>query len=178
MEEGNVALGKKLDRWAVVLSMLIFILVGMMRRVKIDLSLDSSFLPPVNALLNTFTTLFLVAALYMVLKKNFNAHMNLMTAALVSSVLFLMCYVLYHFTTVETSFCREGWIKIVYYFVLLTHIVLAGLSLPFILFTYIRAYTKQFEKHKKLARKVYPVWLYVSITGPVVYLLLKPCYGL
>ena len=114
----------------------------------------------------------------MILNKRVEAHMKFMTGALVSSVLFLLCYVLYHFTTVETTFCREGWIRPFYYVILISHIVLAGLSLPFILFTYIRAYTKQFEKHKRLARKVYPVWLYVSITGPVVYLLLRPCYGL
>ena len=177
MEQGNVALGKKLDKVAIALSIIVFLLVGIMRRVKIDLGIDSSVLPPVNAILNTFTTLFLLGALYMVLKKNYDAHMKFMTAALVSSILFLLCYVLYHFTTDETTFCKEGWIRSVYYFILLTHIVLAGLSLPFILFTYIRAFTKQFDKHKKLARKVYPVWLYVSITGPVVYLLLKPCYG-
>ncbi|MDG2450114.1 MAG: DUF420 domain-containing protein [Saprospiraceae bacterium] len=178
MEKGNIKLGKKLDRVAGVLSIIIFLLVGLMRRVKIDLAINSSVLPPVNAILNTFTTLFLLGALYMVIRKNYDAHMKFMTAALISSVLFLLCYVLYHFTTVETSFCREGWIRTFYYVILLTHIVLAGLSLPFILFTYIRAYTKQFDKHKSLARKVYPVWLYVSITGPVVYLLLKPCYGL
>lgn len=178
MEQGNVELGKKLNKVAIGLSVVILVLVMAMRRVKIDLGMDLTFLTGVNALLNTFTSLFLIGALWMVIRKNFDAHMKFMTAALVSSVLFLLCYVLYHFTTVETSFCKEGTIKTIYYIILISHIVLAGVSLPFILFTYIKAYTKQFDKHKKLARKVYPVWLYVSITGPVVYLLLKPCYGL
>jgi len=177
MAEGNVALGKKLDRVAVILSIVVFALVGLMRRVKIDLEIDTSGLPVVNAALNTLTSILLIMALVMVYKKNYDAHMKFMTAALVSSVLFLLVYVLYHFTNVETTFCKEGTIRSIYYFVLFTHIILAGLSLPFILFTYIRAFTKQFEKHRKLAKKVYPVWLYVSITGPIVYLLLSPCYS-
>ena len=177
MEQGNISLGKKLDKIAIALSIVVFLLVGLMRRVKIDLGVDFSWLPPVNALLNSFTSVFLICALVMVLQKKYDAHMKFMTAALISSILFLLVYVLYHFTTPETSFCKEGMIRSIYYFILITHIVLAGLSLPFILFTYIRAFTKQFDKHKKMARKVYPVWLYVSITGPVVYLLLSPCYG-
>ena len=178
INEGNVELGKRLNKVAIVLTVLILILVTVMRRVKLDLGMDFTFLTGVNATLNTFTSLLLLAALYMVKTNKIELHKKLMTAALVSSVLFLLCYVLYHFTTVETTFCREGSIRTIYYFILITHVILAGISLPFILFTYIRAYTRQYEKHKRLARKVYPVWLYVSITGPVVYLLLKPCYGL
>jgi len=177
-EQGNIELGKKLNKVAIVLTILILVLVTIMRRVKIDLGVDFTFLPAVNAFLNSMTSIFLVGALYMIKNKRVEGHMKFMTAALISSVLFLLCYVLYHFTTVETTFCREGWIRPMYYVILITHVVLAGLSLPFILFTYIRAYTKQYEKHKSLARKVFPIWLYVSISGPVVYLLLKPCYGL
>lgn len=174
----NKVLEKRLNVGAIVLSVFVLALVLVMRRVKIDLGVDFTFLTSVNAMLNTITSLLLIGALYFVKSGKIEWHKKFMTAALVSSVLFLLCYVLYHFTTTETTFCKEGAIRSVYYFILITHIVLAGGSLPFILFTYIRAFTKQYERHKSLARKVYPVWLYVSITGPVVYLLLKPCYGL
>ncbi len=175
-EAESLVLEKKLNRIAIVVSTIVLLLVVFMRRVKLDIDFDFSFLAGVNALLNTATSLLLVIAFYMIKRKMVEQHMKLMTAAFITSFLFLVCYIIYHFTTAETSFCKEGGIRTVYYFILISHIVLAGLSLPFILFTYIRAYTKQYERHKKLARKVYPVWLYVSITGPVVYLLLSPCY--
>ena len=175
-ENSSSSLEKKLNRLAIAVTVVIFLLVGAMRRIKLDVDFDFSFLTGVNALLNTITSFLLILAFYMIKNKKVENHMRLMSAAFVTSFLFLLCYVLYHFTTPETTFCRQGTIRYIYYFILITHVVLAGLSLPFILFTYIRAYTKQYERHKKLARKVYPVWLYVSITGPVVYLLLAPCY--
>lgn len=176
IEDSAIALEKKLNRVAIIVSAIILLLVIFMRRVKLDIDIDFSFLPGVNALLNTTTSILLILAFYMIKKKRVESHMKLMTGAFITSFLFLLCYILYHFTTPETSFCKEGAVRTVYYFILITHIVLAGVSLPFILFTYIRAYTKQYERHKRLARKVYPVWLYVSISGPVVYLLLSPCY--
>jgi putative membrane protein len=173
----NVALGKKLDRWSIFLSVLVFLLVVMMRRVKLDIDYDFTFLTGVNAFLNSVTSILLIIALYMVKNGKIEIHKRVMTAALVSSVLFLLCYVMYHFTTEETRLCQQGFIRLFYFFILISHIILAAVSLPFILFTYVRAFTHQYEKHKALARKVYPVWLYVSITGPIVYLLLRPCYS-
>ncbi|MCL4157717.1 UNVERIFIED_CONTAM: hypothetical protein GTU68_034633 [Idotea baltica] len=104
-------------------------------------------------------------------------HRKLMTTAMLLSALFLLSYVVYHFTTPETKFCGEGAIRMVYFFFLITHIILAAAILPFILFTYIRAYTNQFEKHVKLARWVFPLWLYVAVTGPILFLMLSPCYN-
>lgn len=175
-ENSSLALERKLNRLAIAVTVVIFLMVGAMRRIKLDVDFDFTFLTGVNALLNTITSLLLLLAFYMIKNKKIESHMRLMSAAFVTSFLFLVGYIIYHFTTPETTFCKEGTIKYIYYFILITHVILAGVSLPFILFTYIRAYTKQYEKHKKLARKVYPVWLYVSITGPIVYLLLSPCY--
>jgi putative membrane protein len=169
---------KRLNRFAWILSVLVFLLVIMMRRYQIETSYDFSWLPPVYSLLNTFSFLILMAGLYFIrVKKNKKAHRSLMITAMMLSTLFLLLYVVYHFTTGETTFCRDGSIRYLYFFLLITHIVLAAVILPFILFTFIRAFTGQFNRHKKMARWVFPLWAYVTISGPVCYLLLQPCYG-
>lgn len=172
----NIPLAKKLNILASIISILVLILVGVMRRVKLDVGIDFSFLPPFHAIFNTLVAFFLILALYYIKQGNILAHRKSIYAALSFSALFLLCYVLYHFTTEETKFCQEGTIRTVYFILLVSHIVLAGVSLPFILFTFIRGYTGQVEAHKKMARWVYPIWLYVAITGPICYLMLKPCY--
>ena len=167
---------KLMDKIAIVLSVIVLSTVLLMRRVKIPVDVDFSFLPLVHAILNTATAVALILALVFIKKKNIEAHRKAIFAAMGFSALFLVGYVLYHFTTVETTYCKEGFIRSAYYFVLITHIVLAGLSFPFILFTFVRGFNYQIEKHKKLAKWVFPIWLYVAITGPIVYLMLKPCY--
>jgi len=91
------------------------------------------------------------------------------------SGLFLVSYVIYHLTTPETSYCHEGDIRLVYFFILITHVFLATIILPLVLFTFIRAYTGQIFLHRKLARWAFPIWLYVAFTGPVAYLMLRSC---
>lgn len=161
---------------AYILSGLVLLLVGLMRRVKVDLGIDFSFLPPVHAVLNTLVACCLLAALYFIKNGQIEAHRKSIYGAMFFSAAFLLCYVLYHFTTEETRYCFEGSRRTIYFAVLISHIVLAGISLPFILNTFIKGYTGQYEAHKKIARWVYPVWLYVAITGPVCYLMLYPCY--
>ena len=173
----NVALEKKLNKWAWALSIVVFLVVVSMRRIKIPTDIDFGFLPPFHATVNGLAALVLIAALLAIKQGRANLHRKLMTTALVLSVVFLLSYVIYHITTPETPFCGTGPIRNVYFFLLITHIVLAAVILPFILFTYIRAYTNQFDRHKKMARWVFPLWLYVAITGPVLYLMLRPCYG-
>lgn len=172
----NLKLAKKLNIAAYIISFLVLCLVGVMRRYKIDTSIDFSFLPPYHAVFNTLVAVCLLLALYFVKNGNITAHRKAIYAALSFSALFLLCYVLYHFTTEETKFCKEGTIRSVYFFFLLTHIVLAGVSLPFILLTFIKGYTNQVAAHRKMAKWVYPIWLYVAITGPICYLMLKDCY--
>lgn len=173
----NIALEKKLNIVAWILSILTFIVVISMRRIHIYTDIDFSFLPAFHATLNGIAAILLIIALIAIKKGYALLHRKLMTSALICSVLFLISYVLYHITTPETAFCQEGSIRYLYFFFLITHVILAAVILPFILFTYIRAFTNQFERHKKMARWVFPVWLYVAITGPVLYIMLSPCYN-
>ena len=172
----NLELAKKLNTLAYIVTGAVLVLVGVMRRYKIDTELDFSFLPPYHALFNTLVAICLIMALVYVKKGKIDIHRKFIYGAMTFSALFLLCYVLYHFTTEETKYCKEGVIRSVYFFFLLTHIVLAGISLPFILLTFIRGYTNQVEAHKRMAKWVYPIWLYVAITGPICYFMLKDCY--
>lgn len=174
----NLKLAKKLNILAGVITVVVLLLVGMMRRpeFKISTDIDFSFLPPFHATINALAAVVLLFAFYFIKNKNVEAHRKSIYTAMGLSALFLLSYVVYHFTTEETLYCFEGASRKIYFFFLITHVVLAGVMLPFILLTFIRAYTGQFEKHKKMTRWVYPFWLYVTITGPVCYLMLRPCY--
>ena len=129
-----------------------------------------------NAVINSCVAILLIFALIAVKQKKYLLHKKLMFAAIVLSVLFLVSYILHHVLAGETKFGGTGFVKIFYLILLATHILLAGLSLPFILFTAYRALTAEFSKHKKLARIIFPVWLYVAITGVAVYLMISPYY--
>jgi putative membrane protein len=172
-----IRLEKRLNVLAYAVSAAVLFLVVLMRRVKLDLGVDFTFLPPLHASLNALTAVILVYALWAIKRKDIQAHRRAIYAAMVCSVLFLLSYVLYHFTTPETRYGGEGWLRYVYFFLLITHIALAAVTLPFILLTFIRAYTGQFERHKKMSRWVFPLWLYVAVTGPICYLMLRPYYG-
>ena len=172
----NIALEKRLNRWAYVVSAVVLLLVGLMRRVKFDLGVDFSFLPPLHASLNALCAVILVVALWHIKNGRVHRHRQAIYAAMVCSALFLISYVLYHFTTPETRYGGVGAMRTVYFSLLITHVVLAAIILPFVLFTFTRAYTGQYERHKKMARWVFPIWLYVAISGPICYLMLKPYY--
>ncbi|MCB0529743.1 MAG: DUF420 domain-containing protein [Saprospiraceae bacterium] len=176
--QANIQLEKKLNTAAYVVSAVVLLLVGLMRRYKIDVGIDFSFLPPVHASLNALTAVILLFAFYYIKNKQIEKHRRSIYAAMLCSALFLISYVLYHFTTPETKYGGEGLMRTVYFFLLITHVVLAGLILPFILLTFTRAYTGQYERHKKMARWVFPLWLYVALTGPICYLMLRPYYPL
>lgn len=171
-------LARKLMVVVWVLTVVVLGLVVAMRRIKLPLpeGWDLSFLPAVNAGINSVVALLLVGALAAVLRGRITLHRNLMTSAVAGSVVFLLCYVGYHITTGETTYGGEGAVRIVYYVILATHVILAAVSFPFILMTLVFAMTNQFGKHKRLSRRIYPIWLYVAITGPVVYFMLRPYY--
>jgi putative membrane protein len=172
----NIVLAKKLNKIAVVVSVLVVGLVAVMRQIpRLDLGIDFSFLPAIYSFTNALAAVFLLLGLYFIRQKKVAQHKKMVTTALILSFLFLLMYVVYHITTPEIKYCGEGTIRTVYFLLLITHVVLAAVSFPFILFTYIRGFTMQVEKHKAMSRWVYWVWLYVSITGPVVYLMLRPC---
>nr|HMP30904.1 DUF420 domain-containing protein [Saprospiraceae bacterium] len=122
----NKDLEKKLTIASIIVSIAVLILVGVMRRIKIDLGIDFSFLPPVHAILNSGAAIALIVALIKIKKKDIQGHRNAIFAAMTFSALFLLCYVLYHFTTEETKYCGEGMVKTLYLFILFSHIILAG----------------------------------------------------
>jgi putative membrane protein len=160
------------------LSVVVFALVVLMRKVKIDLGFgfDTHIFPQLSAFLNSIVAILLIAGLIAVKQRNLELHKRLMLGAVVCSILFLVTYVLYHFTTLETKYGGEGLAKGIYYFILLTHISLAGIILPFILFAVYRGLTGEYDRHKKLTRYVWPIWFYVSVTGVVVYFMISPFY--
>jgi putative membrane protein len=174
----NIKLAKRLNILAGVVTIVVLLLVGMMRRpqFKIATDIDFSFLPPFHATLNALVAVVLLFALYFIKNKNVEAHKKSIYTAMVLSAMFLLSYVVYHFTTEETKYCFEGASRNIYFFFLITHVVLAAVILPFILLTFIRAYTGQIEKHRKMAKWVWPFWFYVAVTGPICYLMLRPCY--
>ncbi len=188
--EPDIELQRKLTRVAWVVSVLIFSLVAVMGRYKLDVGWDLSFLPPVHAVLNSLVTICLLVAFFAIKNKNVTLHKRAIGAAVIFSVLFLLCYVAYHGTQQEVRFgdlngdnevdeiekAKAGVARTVYLLVLATHVILAAVSLPFILITLSLGYTNHFARHKKMARWVFPLWLYVAATGPVCYLLLKPYY--
>lgn len=174
----RLALARKLQIGIWILTVLVLGLVGLMRQVKIPLpdGLDFKFLPPLYSTLNALVAVLLILALVLIKRRRVAAHRNAITAALIGSGLFLLCYVLYHFTTDETRYGGEGPLKYVYYSLLLSHVVLAAVSFPFILQTWMYGVTAQFDRHRRMARWVFPIWLYVAITGPICYLMLRPYY--
>jgi putative membrane protein len=190
MQEQNLQLAKKLNIAAWIVSAVVLALVVAMRKISLDFGIDFTFLPPLYSILNALTAVFLMSGLYQIKQKNIANHQRLMNVAVILSALFLLCYVLYHITTPETKYgdvnydgvvdeaelLELGGMRTVYLILLITHIVLAAVILPFILFTYIRAYTNQIAKHRKMARWVFPFWLYVAVTGPILYLMLMPYY--
>ena len=177
--EPNLALAKRLKIVVWVLSATVLLLVGLMRQIKIELPVGVSlkFLPAVHASLNCLVTVLLVAALVAIRRQSVALHKTLINAAMSCSALFLLGYVAYHFTNEETSFGGTGLSRPVYYFLLLTHVVSAAASFPFILYTWVLGVTNQFEKHRRFAKWVFPVWLYVAITGPICYAMLAPYYA-
>jgi putative membrane protein len=129
-----------------------------------------------NAIINGTVSMLLVYGFYLVKSKNFVAHKRVMMAAMVLSVLFLLSYIAHHLLAPETRYGGQGAVKIVYLIILATHIFLAGVIMPVVLFAAYRALTGQYDKHKKITRYAWPVWLYVSVTGVVVYCMISPYY--
>jgi uncharacterized membrane protein YozB (DUF420 family) len=133
-------------------------------------------LPGVNACLNAVSLLFLLSGYWFIRRKNKDAHRLCMMAAFGVSILFLGCYLYYHYHAGHVPFTGTGWVRPVYFFILITHIILAALVPVLAVLTIIRALKGNFEKHKKIARITYPVWVYVSVTGVVVYVMLYHLY--
>lgn len=171
--DNKITNDKKYNKLIVALSIAIPFVVAILFRVKIDLELPV-FLPPVYATINAITALVLVFSVIQIKKGNRKLHEKLMKFAILLSVLFLVMYVLYHMTSDSTSY--KGNYKLIYYFILISHILLSVTVIPFVLITYVRAITKNIEKHKKIAKITFPLWLYVAVTGVIVYVMISPFY--
>ena len=195
MENTANAIEKKYNVWIVILSVAIPLVVALLfgvnlRKLGYDVQ-PLSFLPPIYAGINGLTAVVLFTAVWAIKNGNQKRHENLMKFAICLSVAFLGMYVAYHMTSDSTVFgdadhngvlsdlekTKIGSIRYVYYFILLTHIALSVIIIPFVLLTYVRALSKSFLRHRKLARITYPMWLYVAVTGVIVYLMISPYYA-
>ena len=166
---------KKYNKWIVILSIAIPVVVAILFGVKVDVELPV-FLPPIYATINALTAVILIAAVLSVKNRNVIAHEKLMKTAVIFSAIFLVLYVAYHMTSNSTKFKGEGTIAYVYYVILISHIVLSIAVIPFVLITFVRGITNNIELHKKIAKITFPLWLYVAISGVVVYLMISPYY--
>lgn len=168
---------KKYNKWIAVLSIVIPIVAAVLFSVKIPNVEPLTFLPPIYASVNALTAVILIVAFIAVKNKKIVLHEKLMTTAIFCSLLFLIMYVAYHMTSDSTVFGGEGIIKYVYYFILITHIILSIIIIPFVLITYLRGLTDDIDRHRKIARITFPLWLYVTITGVIVYVMISPYYA-
>lgn len=171
---------KLYNRWILVLSILIPLVVAVLFRVNLrDLGYDVEplmFLPPIYATINGITAVLLVLAVVAIRRGNKRLHELLVKICIGCSIAFLGMYVAYHMTSVSTPFGGEGWVRPVYFFILLTHILLSIVVIPFVLITFVRGLTGKYAQHKKIARYTFPLWLYVAVTGVIVYLMISPYY--
>ncbi len=167
---------QKLNRWITVVSIAVPLVVVILFGVRIPGAEPLGFLPPIYAGINGLTAVLLLVAVWAIKNGRRDLHQKLMTTCIVLSLLFLMMYVAYHMTSDSTPYGGGGWLRYVYFFVLISHIMLSIAVIPLVLRTYAKAYLKDFESHRKMARITFPIWLYVAITGVVVYLMISPYY--
>lgn len=169
---------KPAKQWIWILSGVVFLAVVLLNRIQVPTSgtWDIHVFAKVNAVINSLVSVLLLVGLFTAKAGKWSAHRSAMLGAMVLSILFLVSYILHHLFAGETAFGGTGTTKVVYYIILATHIILAGGSLPFILLTAYRALSAQYPAHRKLAKRLWPVWFYVSVTGVVVYLLISPYY--
>ncbi|MCE3296731.1 MAG: hypothetical protein K0R65_2445 [Crocinitomicaceae bacterium] len=174
----NLISESKVKRFKILItiaSIAIPLVVATLFKVKIE-GVDLSFLPPIYAGINGLTAILLVAALMAIKKGNRLRHERLINCCMVLSLLFLACYVAYHMTSDSTPYGGTGALKYVYYFILLTHIILSVAVVPMVLRSYLFAWEGKFEKHRKWTKITWPIWFYVAVTGVIVYLMISPYY--
>tara|TARA_B110000263_G_C15309088_1_gene512033 strand:- start:2402 stop:2926 length:525 start_codon:yes stop_codon:yes gene_type:complete len=161
----------------ILVSILIPIAIAILFRIRLNNLQELSFLPPIYATINGYTFFILLLALWAIKNKKINLHKQLMKVAIGLSLLFLLMYVAYHLTSDPTLYAGEGIMKTIYYFILITHIVFSVAIIPMVLISYVRAISNQFENHKKIARITLPIWLYITSTGVIIYLMISPYYA-
>ena len=168
---------RKFNRWITAISIAIPVVVAVLFGVRLPGVAPLTFLPPIYAGINGITALILVLALWAIKNGNRSLHQKLMTGAIALSLLFLLMYVAYHMTSDSTPYGGTGSIRYVYYFILISHILLSIAVIPLVLKTYAKAYLKDFSGHRKMAKVTFPIWLYVAVTGVIVYFMIAPYYS-
>ena len=158
---------------SIILPIAVAILFGV--KLSIELPFDKHILPFINAIINATSTVLLIAALVAIKAKNINLHKRMIYTAMTLSVIFLLIYVFYHLISEPTRYAGDY--KMVYYPLLIIHIIFAAIQPPFVLYSFLYAYTNQIEKHKKLVKISYPIWLFVAVSGVVCYLMISPFYS-
>lgn len=194
MSVENLEKERKYKKWITLLGIIIPLAVAVLSQVKLqDFGIEVeplTFLPPIYATINGITAVLLIVALIAIKNKKVVLHENLMTTAIWASVVFLVMYVVYHLTSDSTKFgdvdrdgvlsaaelAALGTMRYIYFFILITHILLSIVIIPLVLITYVRAISGNFERHKKIAKITFPLWLYVAVTGVVVYIMISPYY--
>lgn len=167
---------KKFNRIITTISILVPIVVATLFGVKIPNVQPLTFLPPIYASINGVTAILLIFAVWAIKNGKRSLHQNLMTSCIALSLIFLLMYIAYHMTSDSTAYGGQGMVKYIYYVILISHIVLSIVIIPLVLKTYSKAYLNKFQEHRKLAKITFPIWLYVAITGVVVYLMISPFY--
>jgi len=173
---------KKNDKRAnvliIIFSVIVFVAVVFLSRIKLEVELPFNvhLFAKINAVINSMVSFLLLVGLLAVKRGNYRLHKKVMITAMVLSLLFLVSYICHHLFSDSTSYGGDGFVKGVYYFILITHIILAAIILPFILFTSYRALIAEWPGHRKLAKITWPIWFYVSVTGVVVYWMISPYY--
>jgi len=171
---------KLIFRLVMVVSVVVFAVVVILNRKLIPVSIPTPefvyFLPKLNAIINASCSVLLMLSLYQIKQKNIERHKRLNILTFLLSSLFLVSYIIFHYFVKETTYGGEGLIKYIYYTILITHIVLAAAVLPLVLLSFNNGLKLQVEKHRKLVRYTFPIWLYVTITGVIVYLMISPYY--
>jgi putative membrane protein len=173
---GKTAKEKKYNVWIGILSVLIPLVVLILFNVRIPGVERLGFLPPIYATINGLTAILLVVGLIQIKNGNRKTHESIMKTCIVLSVLFLIMYVAYHMTSEATKYGGEGYLRYLYFFILISHIMLSIAVIPFVLLTYVRAILGKFPEHKKIAKITFPLWLYVAISGVIVYVMISPYY--
>ena len=167
---------KNYNKFITALTIIIPIVIASLFRIKLDIELPV-FLPPIYASINALTAILLIAAIIAIKNKKRKLHERLIKTCMGLTLIFLVMYILYHATSNDTHFGGEGYIKPVYFFVLISHIILSIIVIPFVLLTFVRALNNQFDKHKKIGKIAFSLWLYVAVTGVIVYLMISPYYA-
>lgn len=171
---------QKYNKWIIAVSVIIPIAVAALFGInlkRLGFNVEPlSFLPPIYATINGFTAISLFSAVMAIKRGNRKLHEVLIKLSVAFSLSFLVMYVAYHMTSDSTPFGGEGIIRPIYFFILITHIALSVIIIPFVLYTYVRGISGSYERHKKLARITYPLWMYVAVTGVIVYIMISPYY--